>query len=240
MNPSDNSFLSIFKKEVGLKFQLYNSLFTALPFHKVERTGVLVSVFLLHCEEGYEAGSSPVEIIRSFLEQYTKYSTEQEELDLLFRFVQYAERQVVLFDALEDAAFPKVNDLGGSGTLNHLYSEVNQQRLQEKVKEKFEDFSVRLVLTAHPTQFYPSEVLVMINDLARAIIEDNTALVNSYLQQLGKTPFFKSAKPTPYDEALNLIWYLENVFFHAAGEILSYFSDRFPGSISTGNRLIKL
>ena len=240
MNPSDNSFLNIFNKEVGLKFQLYNSLFTALPFHKVEKTGVLVSVFLIHCEEGYAAGKGPVEIIRSFLQQYTSYSNEQEEIDLLFRFVQYAERQVVLFDALEDAAFPKVNDLGGSGTLKHLHSEVAHQQMQERVKKKFEDFSVRLVLTAHPTQFYPSEVLVIINDLAKAIIDDNTALVNSYLQQLGKTPFFKSNKPTPYDEAVNLIWYLENVFYHAAGEILSYISNRFPGSISPHNRLLKL
>jgi phosphoenolpyruvate carboxylase len=240
MNPSDNSFLNIFNKEVGLKFQLYNSLFTALPFHKVEKTGVLVSIFLLHCEEGYEAGKSPVEIIFSFLEQYTSNTTEEKKLDLLFRFVQYSERQVVLFDALEDAAFAKVNDLGGSGTLKHLHSEIVQQQMQEAVKEKFKDFAVRLVLTAHPTQFYPSEVLVIISDLAKAIVDDNTALVNSYLQQLGKTPFFKSTKPTPYDEAVNLIWYLENVFYHAAGEIVSYLNERFPGSIEQGTRLIKL
>lgn len=240
MNPSDNSYLEIFDKEVGLKFQLYNSLFTALPFHKVEKTGVLVSIFLLHCEEHYAEGLGPVDIIRDFLKQYTSYTTEQEELDLLFRFVQYSERQVVLFDALEDAAFPKVNDMKGSGTLNHLYSEVIQQKAQEKLKAKFQDFSVRLVLTAHPTQFYPSEVLVIINDLAKAIIDDNTVLVNSYLQQLGKTPFFKSKKPTPYDEAVNLIWYLENVFYHAAGEILSYLSDRFPNSLPEHNQLIEL
>lgn len=240
MNPSDNSYLDIFNKEVGLKFQLYNSLFTALPFHKVEKTGVLVSIFLLHCEENYSIGHGPVEIIRNFLKQYTTYSNEQEELDLLFRFVQYSERQVVLFDALEDAAFPKVNDMGGSGTLNHLHSEVTQQKAHAQIKEKFRDFSVRLVLTAHPTQFYPGEVLVILNDLAKAIIEDNTVLVNSYLQQLGKTPFFKSIKPTPYDEAVNLIWYLENVFYHAAGEILSYIAEKFPESISENNRLLKL
>ncbi len=240
MNPSDNSFLNIFNREVGLKFQLYNSLFTALPFHKVEKTGVLVSIFLLHCEEGYAAGKSPVEIIRTFLEQYTDYSTDREKLDLLFRFVQYSERQVVLFDALEDAAFPKVNDPGGQGTLNHLHAGIVQQHMQDAIRNKLRDFSVRLVLTAHPTQFYPSEVLVIINDLAKALTDDNTALVNSYLQQLGKTPFFKSSKPTPYDEAVNLIWYLENVFYHAAGEILSYLNDKFPGSTDQGNRLIKL
>jgi len=240
MNPSDNTNLDNFNKEVGLKFQLYNSLFTALPFHKVEKTGVLVSIFLLHCEEGYAAGLSPLEIIRTFMKQYTGYSSEQEELDLLFRFVQYSERQVVLFDALEDAAFAKINDLTGSGTLNHLQSEIKQQHKEKELEKRFEEFSVRLVLTAHPTQFYPSEVLVIINDLAKAIIEDNTVLVNSYLQQLGKTPFFKNVKPTPFDEAVTLIWYLENVFYHAAGEILSYLTQKFPGSLPDENRLLRL
>ncbi|MDA3823635.1 MAG: hypothetical protein PF450_13635 [Bacteroidales bacterium] len=88
MNPSDNSFLDLFNKEVGLKFQLYNSLFTALPFHKVEKTGILVSIFLLHCEEGYDAGMGPVEIIESFLKQYTNHNTEKSEIDLFFSLVQ--------------------------------------------------------------------------------------------------------------------------------------------------------
>ncbi|MCF8225415.1 MAG: phosphoenolpyruvate carboxylase [Bacteroidales bacterium] len=240
MNPSDNTYLENFNKEVGLKFQLYNSLFTALPFHKVEKTGVLVSIFLLYCEENYEKGSGPVKIIRDFLKQYGNYHSEEEELDLLFRFVQYAERQVVLFDALEDAAFPQINDLTGTGTLNQLHAAVKQQNFDRQLKERLQDFSVRLVLTAHPTQFYPSEVLVIINDLAQAITDDNTALVNSYLQQLGKTPFFKSSKPSPYDEAVNLIWYLENVFYHAAGEILTYMTDRFPGAIPGNRRLLQL
>jgi phosphoenolpyruvate carboxylase len=239
MNPSDNSYLNNFRKEVGLKFQLYNSLFTALPFHKVERTGVLVSIFLLHCEEGFAAGKGPVDIIESFFKQYTDYTGEKDELDLLFRFVQYSERQVVLFDALEDAAFTKINDLGGPGTLNHLHSEVLQQRM-ENVPKRIDEFAVRLVLTAHPTQFYPSEVLVIINDMARAIQEDNTVSVNSYLQQLGKTPFFKSAKPTPFDEAQNLIWYLENSFYPAAGQILSFLSERYPNGVPGRNRLLQL
>src|SRR3712207_7452941 len=50
---------------------------------------------------------------------------------------------------------------------------------------------------------------------------------NSYLQQLGKTPFFKKEKPTPYDEAVNLIWFLENVFYPATGQILSYLKNTF-------------
>ena len=215
MGHSENNLLDNFNNEVGLKFQLYNSLFTALPFHRIEKTGVLVSSFLLHCEEGYNNGKNPVEIVRNFLEQYTNHQSESELIDILFRFVQYAERQVVLFDALEDASFSKINDMDGAGTLNHLRSEVIHHKAESLLAKKLRDFSVRLVLTAHPTQFYPSEVLIIINDLAKAIEDDNTALVNSYLQQLGKTPFFKSEKPTPYNEAINLIWYLKNVFYFA-------------------------
>jgi phosphoenolpyruvate carboxylase len=36
----------------------------------------------------------PTEIITNFLQQNTSYDKEEERIDLLFRFVQYAERQV--------------------------------------------------------------------------------------------------------------------------------------------------
>ncbi len=240
METSSNSTLSLFKNLVGIKFQLYNSLFTSLPFHKVEKTGVLLSLFLLHCEEGFNKKQSPLEIIDSFLEQYTSYTNDQEKIDLLFRFVQYAERQVVLFDALEDAAFQDIHDMNGSGTLKHLQSEISREQDTSKLAEKLKDFSVRLVLTAHPTQFYPSAVLGIINDLAKALVNDNTAQVNTYLQQLAITPFFKKEKPTPFDEAVSLIWFLENVFYQAAGNILSYLKSQFPEAVSAENPLIRM
>jgi phosphoenolpyruvate carboxylase len=39
---------------------------------------------------------------------------------------------------------------------------------------------------------------------------------------LGKTPFFKHEKPSPFDEAVSLIWYLENVFYHAVSRVFNY------------------
>ena len=42
------------------------------------------------------------------------------------------------------------------------------------LEKKLKDFSVRLVLTAHPTQFYPGSVLGIINDLSKALAENNT------------------------------------------------------------------
>ena len=197
MDHQSSTGLQHFKNLVGIKFQLYNSLFTSLPFHRIEKTGILLSLLQNNCEEGYRKKQSPVEIIEEFFTKQTTYTNPQERLDLLFRFIQYIERQVVLFDALEDAAFIEVNDMGGVGTLKHLESEVLQSNKEEELAAKLKTFAVRLVLTAHPTQFYPGSVLGIINDLSNALAENNAAQINMYLQQLGKTPFFKKQKPTP-------------------------------------------
>ena len=232
--------LQQFKNLVGIKFQLYNSLFTSLPFHRIEKTGILLSLLSNNCEDGYKKKQSPAEIIEEFFSKHTTYQQPQERLDLLFRFIQYIERQVVLFDALEDASFKEVNDLGGVGTLKHLESEVIQNNKQEELKEKLKTFGIRLVLTAHPTQFYPGSVLGIINDLSNALADNNTSQINMYLQQLGKTPFFKKQKPTPYDEAMNLIWYLENVFYPASGRIISFLKNQFPDTVTDSNPIINM
>jgi len=232
--------LQEFKNLVGIKFQLYNSLFTSLPFHRIEKTGIFLSLLLTYCEEGYHKKQSPVQIIDEFFSKHSPDGTEREKSDILFRFVQYVERQVVLFDALEDSAFTMVNDMGGPGSLKQLSSEVIQYNKEKELKEKLNDYAVRLVLTAHPTQFYPGPVLGIINDLSRAVIENNAAEINTFMQQLGKTPFLKKQKPTPYDEALSLLWYLENIFYHAAGKILSSLKSQFPNAVSDQNPIIQM
>src|SRR3954470_5121763 len=240
MSIQSSQALQQFKNLVGIKFQLYNSLFTSLPFHRIEKTGILLSLLLTICEEGYKKKLSPEEIIEEFFTKHTSYRNEQEKVDLLFRFVHYVERQVVLFDALEDAAFRFVNDMNGIGTLKHLENEVIQESKYKELEKRLKEFAVRLVLTAHPTQFYPGSVLGIINDLSRALAENNTAQINMYLQQLGKTPFLRKQKPTPYDEAVSLIWYLENVFYPASGKILSEIKNYFPHAVSSKNPVIQM
>ena len=232
--------LQQFNNHVGIKFQLYNSLFTSLPFHRIERTGIMLSLLLNNCEDGYKKGLSPVQILEDFFERHTPYTKEEERMDMLFRFVQYAERQVVLFDALEDAAFKEIYDLDGAGTLKNLEAEVIKQRKEDEFEKKLEEYSVRLVLTAHPTQFYPGTVLGIINDLSKALADNNASLINMYLQQLGKTPFFKKIKPTPYDEAISLIWFLENVFYAACGKIVTSLQDHFYDALRKNNPLIEM
>lgn len=210
---------TLFNKEVLLKYQLFNSLFTSLPFQKIEKTGILLSLLVTYCEDGYAKGSSPKDIIDYFFKTQTDYVNEKERLDLLFRFIQYGERQVVLFDALEDAAFGMTHDLEGPGTLKQIENETRIKSLGKALEHRLKDFAVRLVLTAHPTQFYPDSVLGIIHDLAISISTNQISEINVLLQQLGKTPFFKHTRPTPVDEANSLIWYLRKIFYPAIGRI---------------------
>jgi phosphoenolpyruvate carboxylase len=96
------------------------------------------------------------------------------------------------------------------------------------------------VLTAHPTQFYPGWVLGIINDLSGAIAEHDTPQIKLLLQQLGRTPFFKKQKPTPFDEAQSLIWYLENVFYNAIGNIIAEIKSTFPDEEIDISNLVKM
>ncbi|MBP1840451.1 phosphoenolpyruvate carboxylase [Formosa algae] len=214
--------LTRFNQNVLSKYQIYNSIFMTLPFDSITKTGVLLPLFHETCEKGFKNGDNPTTIVESFFEKYQARRSDESQINLLFRFIQYIERQVVLFDAIEDAAFPVVNNMEGIGTLRSLKETASSENRTELLKQYLEEFKVRIVLTAHPTQFYPGSVLGIITDLTTAIQENDLLLINDLLAQLGKTPFYKHTKPTPYDEAISLIWYLENVFYYSFGSIYDY------------------
>lgn len=247
--------LTRFKQSVLSKYQIYNSIFMTLPFDTITKTGVLLPLFHETCKKGFASGDDPTTIVDTFFKKYQARRNKQSQINLLFRFIQYIERQVVLFDAIEDAAFPIVNNMEGIGTLRNLKESTISQNKLDELKDYLEHFKVRIVLTAHPTQFYPGSVLGIITDLTEAIKTNNLNEINNLFGQLGKTPFFKHKKPTPYDEAVSLIWYLENVFYKSFGEIYNYiqqniFSDNkahndiinigfWPGGDRDGNPYVK-
>jgi phosphoenolpyruvate carboxylase len=214
-----------FRENVEAKYKIYNSIFMTLPFSSIKKTGVLLPLFHETCEKGYENGEDPTTIVKTFFEKYQARRDEQSQINLLFRFIQYIERQVVLFDAIEDAAFPIINNMNGIGTLRNLKEHATSNNKLKDLKKYLEDFKVRIVLTAHPTQFYTGAVLGIITDLAEAIKKNNLKRITELLAQLGKTPFFRQEKPTPYDEAISLIWYLENVFYKSFGNIYNYIKE---------------
>ncbi len=211
-----------FKDNVLDRYQIYNSIFTSLPFKGVSNTGVLLPLFHETCKKGFDHKKNPSEIVEHFFKKFQDNPTEKDQVDLLFRFIQYIERQVVLFDAIEDSSFSTINNMSGLGSLRNTKDLAKSEEKIEELRKYLEDFKVRIVLTAHPTQFYPGTVLGIITDLTKAINERDLLMIKKLLAQLGKTSFFKQQKPTPFDEAVNLIWYLENVFYHSFAKIYNY------------------
>jgi phosphoenolpyruvate carboxylase len=211
-----------FNQNVASKYNIYNSVFITLPFDEINNTGVLLPLFAEVCEKGFKNNQSPEEIFDAFVAKYLDNPTQQEKESLMFRFIQYIERQVVLFDAIEDAGFAVVNNLEGRGSLRDMKENAEQKNKKEELKEFLDNFKIRTVLTAHPTQFYPGSVLGIITDLTNAIRQNDLNSIKELLAQLGKTPFIKQEKPTPFDEAVSLTWYLENVFYETAGEMMHY------------------
>lgn len=229
-----------FNQNVLAKYQIYNSIFMTLPFYAVTKTGVLLPLFHETCQKGFEKGDDPTKIVQTFFEKYQARRSKESQINLLFRFIQYIERQVVLFDAIEDAAFPIVNNMDGIGTLRNLKENAISEGKQDTLIKYLNEFKVRIVLTAHPTQFYPGSVLGIITDLTEAIKDNDLLLINDLLAQLGKTPFFKKKKPTPYDEAISLMWYLEHVFYDSFGKIFDYIQQNIYDEIEMPNEIINI
>ncbi|WP_158839386.1 phosphoenolpyruvate carboxylase [Polaribacter sp. L3A8] len=232
--------LDRFNENVLSKYQIYNSIFTTLPFDTIDDTGVLLPLLHKVCSKGFKLEKNPTEIVEHFFSKYQDEPTEKEKADLLFRFIQFIERQVVLFDAVEDAAYPIVNNMDGFGTLRNSKEAAFLNNKKDELKAHLDDFKVRIVLTAHPTQFYPGSVLGIITDLDKAIQDDDLLLIRKLLAQLGKTPFYKKEKPSPFDEAVSLIWYLEHVFYHSVPKIYNYIQQHIYDGEPIENEIIEL
>ncbi|MCI3936626.1 phosphoenolpyruvate carboxylase [Chryseobacterium aahli] len=210
-----------FRQIVENKFQIYNSLFMSLPYDKMTNIGMLLPFLYEESKEGYQSGKTPEQIVEEFFANHTDLQTEEQKLELLFKIIQYIERQVVLFDSIEDAAFPNLHSESDSGTVTNLFERSLQDHKLEKVREKLRDFTVKVVFTAHPTQFYPSSVQRILHDLRKSITDDSITNIDMLLQQLGKTPFVNKEKPTPIDEALSIIHYLRYVYYDTIGELFT-------------------
>ncbi|MCX6204695.1 MAG: phosphoenolpyruvate carboxylase [Bacteroidetes bacterium] len=236
-----SEYIINFKRNVTDKYTIYNSLFSALPFSGIANVGALLPILLQACIDGYADAKTPMHIVDHFFAQHTNAKDEADKVARLFKFVQYIERQIVLFDAIEDAAFETVNNVEGPGSLKTLISETNFAGKSQILKSKLKKFKVRVVLTAHPTQFYPGSVLGIIHDMNEAIGKNDFHTINAYIQQLGITPFFNKKQPTPLDEAVNLMWYLENILYPSIGNIYNYINrEVFDSAYDGENPFIEL
>ncbi len=217
---SDNSLVKNYQNLVELNYQLYNGLFLTLPLDAVEQTGLLIPLLEDMAQSGLDGDRNPVEIVNDFFALHKPDFSESEKINFLFKVIQYVERQVVLVDAIEDAAFEIIHQTDHRNTLRILMERVSGDGIEEEFSKVLGNFAARVTLTAHPTQFYPGPVLAIITDLAESVRKSDIGNARELLQQLGNTPFFQKQKPSPYEEAVSLGWYLANTFYPAIGELL--------------------
>ena len=77
--------------------------------------------------------------------------------------------------------------MDGIGTIRNIKEIASDKHLNEELKSFLKDFKTRIVLTAHPTQFYPGTILTILTDLQEAIKKDDLIVIKQLLSQLGKT-----------------------------------------------------
>lgn len=211
----------VFDKEVKNKFNVYNSLFLNLPYPKVSNIGMLIPLLYEVCKSGLETGKEPIEILNSFFSSHTQLKTEEEKIDFMFRVIQYVERQVVLYDSVEDSAFSQLIRQENNLSLSDYIHLINSKSNKNELLQKLSTFSTRIVFTAHPTQFYSPSVLDIISRLRIFIAKNDINEIDILLQQLGLTSLINSKKPTPFDEAKNIIYFLRDVYYDAVIELYS-------------------
>jgi phosphoenolpyruvate carboxylase len=211
----------VFEKLVRNKFNVYNSLFLNLPYPNISNIGMLIPLLNNVCKNGLDTGKEPLETLDSFFSIHTKINSEPEKIDFMFRVIQYVERQVVLYDSIEDAAFTQLLALDNDLSLKEYLQLLHSKKEDDNILEKLSTFSTRIVFTAHPTQFYPPAVLNIIAKLKSLITKNDINEIDITLQQLGLTSLMNSRKPTPFDEAKNIIYFLRNVYYDAVIELYS-------------------
>lgn len=213
--------LKEFERLVSKKYEVCNSLFLNLPYRQVKNIGNLVPILHQECQDGLINGDNPKDILEAFFTRHARINNEAEQIEFMFRIIQYVERQVVLYDSIEDGAFARINALGDYISVENIWENHKRSQRKQAVLDKLSTFSSRIVFTAHPTQFYPPAVLDIIGALRDYIPSNDIDSIDTTLQQLGLTSLINSKKPTPYDEAKNIIYFLRNVYYHAIGNLYS-------------------
>ena len=235
-----NKKIEEFDKLVFTKFNIYNSLFLNLPYSKDSNIGLLIPLMYKYCKEGLEAGQNPLEILDPFFEEMVKTKSEKDKIDFMFKLIQYVERQVVLFDSVEDAAFHNIQKYNNELDIKHFLHSHADSETHQKIFDKLSDFSARIVFTAHPTQFYTPSVLEIITSLRKLIAGNNINEINQKLHQLGLSSLINPEKPTPYDEAKNIIFFLRNVYYDAVGALYQTIKRNFSNLQFKNPDIIKL
>jgi phosphoenolpyruvate carboxylase len=234
------SKLSAFHKHVHTRYHIYNGLFLNLSYTDENNVGYLLPILKRSAEKGLSQGLDPERIINDFFDEHFDNSDPKARLNFMFRVIQFIERQVVLYDSIEDSAFPHMKKHREELTVLDFLQIAKREEKTQEVIDKLNDFSVRITFTAHPTQFYPMSVLDIIADLRKLIEGDEIHAIDSKLHQLGLTSMLNKDKPTPLDEAKNIIHYLRSVYYDAIGQLYAELRQDIGSELFDNPKIVQL
>ena len=73
-----------FNDKVLSRFNLYNSIFSTLPYESIANTGVMLPLFEAECVKGYEKNLNPSQIVENFFNLYMNQTDESEKISSCF------------------------------------------------------------------------------------------------------------------------------------------------------------
>ena len=95
------------------------------------------------------------------------------------------------------------------------------------LKEWLENFSVRPIFTAHPTEAARRSVLSKMTTIAKLLEQPDSQIKNERLAEaidlLWQTDELRLGRPEPLDEAVNSIYYLDELLLETVPEVLAEF-----------------
>jgi phosphoenolpyruvate carboxylase len=209
------------------QFQIYNSLFLNLSYDGANQIGDLIPILGKSAKIDLEKGKDPIAILDTFYDNY-KNLIKFDKFDFMFQVIKYVERQIVLFDSIEDCISPYDLEDQNSILVSTLVEQCDTPKQQKELMQKLNDFSVRIVLTAHPTQFYRPPVLDIISKLRKEIKNNEIEKIDTLLHQLGLTSLINTKSPTPIEEAKNIIHICRYEYYNAIGNLIYDLEARYP------------
>ena len=210
---------------VQKKFEIYNTLFLNLDYEGTGDVGQLVPVLGTVAKKKLQEGLDPIEILEVFWEDYNDL-IKMDRFEFLFKVIQYVERQIVLFDSIEDSLSPYKLEDQQSLLISDLWTQSDNK---ENLLEHLNSFLLRIVLTAHPTQFYRPAVLDIIAKLRKAVSSNSIEDIDLLLHQLGLTSLVNTKSPTPFEEAKNIIHFCRYEYYDALGKFIFQLQKEHPG-----------
>ena len=209
------------------KFQIYNALFLNLSYEGANDFANLIPILGAVTKQNLEKGNDPIMVFNDFFDDY-KEMIGIDKLDFMFKVIQYVERQIVLFDSVEDSISPYDLEDQDSILIDTMVARCNTEAEINDLLANLNEFAVRIVLTAHPTQFYRAPVLDIISKLRNCVKNNQIEKIDGLLHQLGLTSLVNTSSPTPLEEAKNIIHFCRYEYYNAIGDFVYNLEQKYP------------